>query len=106
MTDDSSTSGGTDTNVYPVRPPGPSSTIPESVWNEIARLADGYRTPSTFLGQCMTAQPTLPDACGRKAAVVETLVAGDDEAVLLLLQWMATDADEGAPSDGDPDSMR
>lgn len=77
--------------------PYPGGTVPLSVWLELAPLVDSRFTPIMLLSMCMLPQPMLTDATGRDRTVIETLEAGDYEAVLTMFRWLAIPPDVDAP---------
>lgn len=79
------------------QPPRPGTTVPMSVWIELAPLVDPRYTPIMLLSMAMLPQPMLTDATGRERTVVETLEAGDYEAVLAMFRWLAIPPDADAP---------
>ena len=77
--------------------PHPGSTVPISVWLELVPLVDPRYTPIMLLSMAMLPQPMLTDATGRERTVIETLEAGDYEAVLAMFRWLAIPPDADAP---------
>ena len=67
------------------------------MWLELVPLVDPHFTPIMLLSMSMQPNRMLTDATGRERTVIETLEAGDYEAVLAMFRWHAIPRDVDAP---------
>ena len=97
MTDDASVPPTSVTPGDSTQQPHPGSSVPISVWLELAPLVDPRYTPIMLLSMAMQPQPMLTDATGRERTVIETLEAGDYEPVIAMFRWLSIPPDVDAP---------